>query len=64
MIQLKFTSKHQRYKVDEIRTFKGILRLNANNVQELNYILEEVKGLGKNHIELLKIGFLISDYYN
>ena len=43
MIQLKFGGKHQRYKVDEIRTFKGILRLNATNVQELNYILEDAE---------------------
>lgn len=42
MIQLKFSAK-QRYKVDEIRTFKGVLRLNATNVQELNYILEDAE---------------------
>lgn len=45
MIQLKFSGKHQRYKTDEIKTFKGTLRLNATNVQELNYILEEAESV-------------------
>lgn len=41
MMQLKFNRK-QRFKTDEIHSFKGKLRLNPDNVNELNYILEEV----------------------
>lgn len=40
MMQLNFHRK-QRFKTDEIHTFKGRLRLNPDNINELNYILEE-----------------------
>ncbi len=40
MMQLKFNRK-QHFKTDEIHSFKGKLRLNPDNVNELNYILEE-----------------------
>ncbi|MEA5256679.1 DUF3299 domain-containing protein [Arcicella aquatica] len=42
MIQLKFAKAHH-FKTDEIHSFKGRLRLNTNNVNELNYILEDVE---------------------
>ena len=40
IIQLNFSTK-QKYKTDQIITVKGKLRLNAENVDELNYILED-----------------------
>jgi hypothetical protein len=35
--------KNQRFKTDDIHTFKGKLLLNANDIYELNYILSEAE---------------------
>ncbi len=46
VMALKFDGKPRRFELDEIVTFKGILQLNDNNVDEMNYILlhtEEVR---------------------
>ncbi len=40
VMSLKFKSEPKRYDLDEVATFKGRLRLNDSNVDELNYILE------------------------
>ncbi|MEZ4903166.1 MAG: DUF3299 domain-containing protein [Spirosomataceae bacterium] len=41
ILMLNLKRKYPRFKTDEKRTFCGRLRLNAANVYELNYILEE-----------------------
>ena len=40
VMSLKFKSKPRRYELDEVATFKGKLRINDSDVDELNYILE------------------------
>ncbi len=40
IIALKFKKLPRRFKTDERRTFSGTLRLNADNIYELNYILD------------------------
>lgn len=42
MIELRLKNK-KRFKTDEVYTFKGTLRLNRDNIEELNYIFEEVE---------------------
>jgi hypothetical protein len=37
---LRFTGKHRTYKTDERLTFKGKLKLNADDIYQMNYILE------------------------
>jgi hypothetical protein len=37
---LRFTGSHKQYKTDEHLTFKGRLKLNADDVYQMNYILE------------------------
>jgi len=37
---LRFTGSHKAYKTDERLTFKGKLKLNADDVYQMNYILE------------------------
>lgn len=40
LLELEFKKKGQRFKTDELRTVSGILRLNADDVDHLNYILK------------------------
>lgn len=40
IMMLKFKQLTRRFKTDERRSFSGTLRLNAENIYELNYILE------------------------
>ncbi|MCU0469228.1 MAG: DUF3299 domain-containing protein [Arcicella sp.] len=42
MIELRL-KKNKRFKTDEIHTFKGKLRLNPDNIEELNYVFEEAE---------------------
>lgn len=35
--------KPRRFKTDEVHTFKGTLKLNANDIYELNYILQNAE---------------------
>lgn len=35
--------KPRRFKTDEVQTFKGTLKLNANDIYELNYILQNAE---------------------
>ena len=42
MIELRLKKK-KRFKTDEIHIFKGKLRLNPDNIEELNYIFEEAE---------------------
>jgi hypothetical protein len=46
IIQLNF-NKTKRYRTDQIITVVGILKLNAENIEDLNYILEEVSEIEK-----------------
>lgn len=43
LIELDFKKKGRRFKTDEIRTVKGVLQLNENDVEHLNYILTSVE---------------------
>lgn len=40
VVDLRFKSKSRKYKTDERLTFKGKLALNADDVYQMNYILE------------------------
>ncbi len=39
VVDLRFSGKHRVYKTDERLTFKGKLKLNADNIYEMNYIM-------------------------
>lgn len=43
LIELEFRKKGRRFKTDEIRTLKGVLKLNPEDVEHLNYILTSVE---------------------
>lgn len=43
LIELDFKKKGRRFKTDEIRTVKGVLKLNPDDVEHLNYILTSVE---------------------
>lgn len=45
IVELKFSEKHRRFKIDEVVTFKGILKLNAVDIYQCNYILENAKAI-------------------
>lgn len=40
VVDLRFKGKTRRYETDERLTFKGVFALNANDVYQMNYILE------------------------
>ncbi len=40
IMELNLKPGHRRYKNDQVATFKGILKLNENDVDHCNYILE------------------------
>jgi hypothetical protein len=40
VVDLRFAGKNRAYRTDERLTFKGKLKLNANDVYQMNYILE------------------------
>lgn len=39
IIDLRFKKENRKYKTDERLTFKGVLKLNANDIYSMNYIL-------------------------
>lgn len=41
VVDLRFPAKTRTYKTDERLTFKGTLALNADDIYQMNYILEE-----------------------
>ena len=43
VVDLRFKSSTRKYKTDERLTFSGKLRLNADDIYEMNYILEEAE---------------------
>jgi hypothetical protein len=43
VVGLKFKKTNRKFKTDERHTFRGILKLNADNIYELNYVLENVE---------------------
>ena len=43
LIELDFKKKGRRFKTDEIRTVRGVLTLNGDDVEHLNYILTGVE---------------------
>jgi uncharacterized membrane protein YcgQ (UPF0703/DUF1980 family) len=43
VVQLKFKPGHREYKMDEWITFKGTLRLNDSDIDQLNYIIEDAE---------------------
>ncbi len=40
VVDLRFPAKHPAYKTDDRKTFKGKLKLNGDDVYQMNYILE------------------------
>lgn len=45
VVSLKFKKTGKKFKTDERRTFRGTLKLNADNIYELNYILADAEML-------------------
>lgn len=45
VIDLRFKSSTRKYKTDERLTFKGKLQLNADDIYQMNYILENAEEL-------------------
>lgn len=43
VVSLKFKKQGQKFKTDERRTFRGTLKLNADNIYELNYIIADAE---------------------
>ena len=43
IMELQFKNKKQRFKTDEVRTVKGILKLNPIDIEHLNYILKNAE---------------------
>ena len=43
VVSLKFKSPGKKFKTDERRTFHGTLKLNADNIYELNYIIADAE---------------------
>jgi len=43
VVSLKFKKNSRKFKTDERHTFRGTMRLNADNIYELNYILENAE---------------------
>lgn len=43
IMELQFRKKKQRFRTDEVRTIRGKLTLNANDVDHLNYILKDAE---------------------
>lgn len=47
VVSLKFKKSDKKFKTDERRTFRGTLKLNADNIYELNYILADAEMIGQ-----------------
>lgn len=43
VVSLKFKKSDKKFKTDERRTFRGTLKLNADNIYEMNYILADAE---------------------
>lgn len=43
VVSLKFKKAGRKFKTDERRTFRGTLKLNADNIYELNYIIADAE---------------------
>ncbi|SEJ13705.1 hypothetical protein SAMN04487995_3408 [Dyadobacter koreensis] len=43
IMELQFKNKRQRFKTDEVRTVRGVLQLNPNDIEHLNYILKNAE---------------------
>ncbi|GAB3545005.1 DUF3299 domain-containing protein [Spirosoma fluminis] len=43
VVSLKFKKPGKKFKTDERRTFRGTLKLNADNIYELNYIIADAE---------------------
>ncbi len=43
VVSLKFKKSDKKFKTDERRTFRGTLKLNADNIYELNYIIADAE---------------------
>ena len=43
VVSLKFKQSGKKFKTDERRTFRGTLKLNADNIYEMNYILADAE---------------------
>lgn len=43
VVALKFKKPGRKFKTDERRTFRGTLKLNADNIYELNYVIADAE---------------------
>ena len=43
VVSLKFKKPGRKFKTDERRTFRGTLKLNADNIYELNYVIADAE---------------------
>ncbi|GAB4044298.1 DUF3299 domain-containing protein [Spirosoma litoris] len=49
IVALKFKRLPRKFRTDERQTFSGTLRLNADNIYELNYVLDGAELLSESH---------------
>ena len=47
VMTVKFKSKNGRYSIDDYKTFQGRLRLNATDIHEFYYVLEDAVDVSK-----------------
>ena len=47
IVELQFRDKKQRFKTDAVKTVTGTLKLNSQDVEHLNYILEDASVSGQ-----------------
>ena len=43
MVEINFKKKKNRFKMDEIRTIKGVLKLNEMDIEHMNFILNKAE---------------------
>ncbi len=47
VVQLKMKKTNKKFETDDVMKFKGILKLNADDINEMNYILENAELIEK-----------------
>ncbi len=43
IIELQFKNRRRKFKTDEVRSVRGMLQLNNNDIEHLNYILKNAE---------------------
>jgi hypothetical protein len=47
VVQLKMKKTNKKYETDDVMKFKGVLKLNADDINEMNYILDAAELIEK-----------------